>query len=188
MINQPQFRSLDQTLIRALPYPLYIVDRNSVVREANPRAVELNKKLGLGNVLPEEIRTQVDDAIVQNQELVGDDHRRAVRLSRDQTCLPQIFRLPGIFDQQEGWAVLLLDVTRMGENLETKAKTLSALSHDVRTPLTGIRMSLHLLLEEKIGPLNPNQRELLEVGRDECERMLTAVQVTLKATRLESGS
>ncbi len=183
-----QPNSIDQILVGALPYPLYVLDRDFVVRQTNPRAEELGTKLGLRNVLPAEVRSQVNEAILQNQDLAGHDICRPVSFSNGQTYLPQIFRLAGVFSGHDGWAVLLVDGIGLGENAEVKAKTLRMLSHEVRTPLTSIRLSLLLLLEEKLGALNPDQRELLEVGRDECERMLTMLQSQLELARRESGT
>lgn len=180
--------SIDQALVRALPYPLYVVDRDLVVRQANPSAEELGTKLGLGHVLPGEVKSQVNEAMMQNQALGGHTVSRPVSLSNGQTYLPQIFRLPGVFSGQDGWAVLLGDGTGLSKTVELQAKTLSTLSHEVKTPLTSIRLSLLLLLEEKLGALNPDQRELLEVGRDECERLLATLQTQLELARRESGT
>lgn len=174
---------IDQALVKALPYPLYVVDRDFAVHQANPSAAELGTRLGLGNVLPEEVKNLVHDTIVQNQDREGITIPRPVSLSNGQTCLPQIFRLEGIFSGQDGWAVLLVDGTGWDENGEARAKTLSTLSHEVKTPLTSIRLSLLLLLEEKLGTLNADQRELLEMGRDECEGMLTTLQSQLELMR-----
>lgn len=183
-----QASPLDQTLARALPHPLYVINRDFAVHQANPSAEELGAKLGIGNILPAEVRSQVNETVVQNQDLAGQGRHRPVSLSNGRIYLPQIFRLPGIFSGQDGWAVLLVDGTGLGENVEVKAKTLGALSHEVKTPLTSIRLSLLLLLEEKLGALNPDQRELVEVARDECERMLAILQSRLELARRDSGT
>jgi signal transduction histidine kinase len=43
------------------------------------------------------------------------------------------------------------------------------------------------LLEEKIGPLTSEQRELVTAGRDDCERLLVVLQALLELARFESG-
>lgn len=53
------------------------------------------------------------------------------------------------------------------------------LSHDLKTPLTGIRMILQLLMEEKVGPLNEQQRKMVRQANDDCERMVTVIQQRL---------
>ena len=181
-----------RAILETLPYPVYIVDRDFAVRQVNPRADELSRALGIPGVLPGEVRHQIDGAAAQNRDVVGDDIRRTVRLIPAGAAiggdyLPQIFRMSGAFGAEDGWAVLLVDVTRLRRNVEAKTKALATLSHEVKTPVTGIRMSLHLLLEEKLGTLNADQRELLEVGRDGCERLLAVLQALLELARLESG-
>ena len=57
----------------------------------------------------------------------------------------------------------------------------------LKTPLSSIRMGLHLLLEEKIGPLNPKQLELLLAAREDSERLLRMINDLLDLARLESG-
>ena len=181
-----------RAILEALPYPVYIVDGSFAVRQANPRAEALSRTLGIPGTLPGDVRRQIDTAAAENRDLVSDDIRRAVRLVPEGSeagddYLPQVFRMAGAFGAGDGWAVLLVDVTRLRRNIEAKTKALATLSHEVKTPVTGIRMSLHLLLEEKLGPLNADQRELLEVGRADCERLLAVLQSLLELARLETG-
>ncbi len=185
---------ISRAILEALPYPVYIVDRDFAVRQANPRAESLSRALGIPGLLPGEVRRQIDSAAAESRDVVGDDIRRAVRLepagagaAAGGDYLPQIFRMAGAFGAEDGWAVLLVDVTRLRRNDEAKTKALATLSHEVKTPVAGIRMSLHLLLEEKLGAINPDQRELLEIGRDDCERLLVVLQALLELARLESG-
>jgi two-component system, NtrC family, sensor histidine kinase KinB len=58
-------------------------------------------------------------------------------------------------------------------------------SHELKTPLTGLRLALHLLLEESVGPLTPKQTELLVDARDHAERLLALVEQLLALARLE---
>ncbi len=181
-----------RAILEALPYPVYIVDGSFAVRQANPRAEALSRALGIAGVLPGEVRRQIDTAAAENRDLVSDDIRRTVRLtpagSEDgEDYLPQVFRMAGALGAGDGWAVLLVDVTRLRRNIEAKTKALATLSHEVKTPVTGIRMTLHLLLEGKLGPINADQRELLEVSRDDCERLLAVLQALLELARLETG-
>jgi NtrC-family two-component system sensor histidine kinase KinB len=181
-----------RAILEALPYPVYIVDGSFAVRQANPRADALSRELGIPGTLPGEVRRQIDTAAAENRDLVSDDIRRAVHLvppggEGGDDYLPQVFRMAGAFGASDGWAVLLVDVTRLRRNIEAKTKALATLSHEVKTPVTGIRMSLHLLLEEKVGLLNADQRELLEVARGDCERLLAVLQALLELARLETG-
>ena len=64
--------------------------------------------------------------------------------------LPQIFQMPSAFDGGHGWAVLLVDITRLRRMDAAKTRALSMLGHEVKTPVAGVRMTLQLLLDEKI--------------------------------------
>ena len=86
-----------------------------------------------------------------------------------------------------GTAVILNDVTSLHEQQELKRSAVTTVSHQLRNPLTSIRMSVHLLLEENLGPLNPKQTELLLAARDESERLTAVVEELLDLNRMESG-
>ena len=189
---------MSRAILEALPYPIYIVDRSFSVRQTNPRAEALSEALGIPGSLPGEVRRQIDEAAADNKDMLGDDIRRAVRLEpighrgelqvrSGGDYLPLIFRMAGVFGKEDGWAALLVDVTRLRRNDEAKTKALATLSHEVKTPVSGIRMTVHLLLEGKLGSINADQRELLEVSRDDCERLLAVLQALLELARLESG-
>jgi len=47
----------------------------------------------------------------------------------------------------------------------------SSLSHDLKTPLTGISMMLQLLGEEKVGVLNERQRFMVAEAMKDCSRL-----------------
>jgi two-component system sensor histidine kinase KdpD len=77
--------------------------------------------------------------------------------------------------------------TLAAERELTRSGLLSAVSHDLRTPLASIQGSATALLEEA-GHLEPDaRRELLETIRDESARLGRLVGDLLDLTRLESG-
>src|ERR1700683_3207811 len=86
-----------------------------------------------------------------------------------------------------GAALVLQDVTRFRLMDEIKTNLVSTASHELKTPLTSIRMGLHLLLEERIGSLNPKQLELLVAAREDSERLLRMINDLLDLAKLESG-
>src|SRR5262249_23642663 len=50
-----------------------------------------------------------------------------------------------------------------------------------------VRLGLHLLLEEAVGPLTPKQTELLIDARDNAERLLSMIDQLLALARLEKA-
>jgi signal transduction histidine kinase len=58
-------------------------------------------------------------------------------------------------------------------------------SHELKTPLTSVRLAVHVLLEETVGPLTPKQTELLVDARDNAERLLTLIEQLLALAQIE---
>jgi NtrC-family two-component system sensor histidine kinase KinB len=86
-----------------------------------------------------------------------------------------------------GAAVVLQDITRLFRFDELKNNLVATVAHEFRTPLTSLRMAIHLCTEEAVGPLTNKQAELLFAARDDCERLQTIVDDLLNLSRLESG-
>jgi signal transduction histidine kinase len=105
----------------------------------------------------------------------------------------ELFLLPRVIGMRDengnlfGATVVLQDVTRFRLMDEVKTNLVSTVSHELKTPLTSIRMGLHLLLEERIGSLTPKQMELLLAAREDSERLLQMINDLLDLARLESG-
>jgi signal transduction histidine kinase len=78
-------------------------------------------------------------------------------------------------------------VTQEREQEELKRGIISTVSHQLKSPLTSIRMALHLLLEEKIGSLTPKQVELLVAAREDSDRLHGILNNLLDISRIESG-
>jgi signal transduction histidine kinase len=86
-----------------------------------------------------------------------------------------------------GVTLLLADVTNLRRIDEMKSGMLSVVSHELKTPLTSIRMAVHLLLEERIGPLTPKQTEILVAARDDSTRLHQIIENLLDMGRMRAG-
>ncbi len=89
----------------------------------------------------------------------------------------------GIF----GVTVVLQDVTRLLNFDELRNDVVATVAHQFRTPLTSLRMAIHLCVEETAGPISPAQRDLLEASRQDCERLQSIVEDLLDLARLQAG-
>ncbi len=74
------------------------------------------------------------------------------------------------------------------ETEQARSALLSAVSHDLRTPLASMTGSACVLLEHPGDLGDPERRELLETIREESERLGRLVGDLLDLTRLGSGS
>jgi PAS domain S-box-containing protein len=89
--------------------------------------------------------------------------------------------------QPTGVVLVLRDVTQEREQEELKRGIISTVSHQLKSPLTSIRMAIHLLLEERVGGLTSKQAELLVAAREDSDRLHTILNELLDISRIESG-
>src|SRR5882724_12976241 len=86
-----------------------------------------------------------------------------------------------------GATVLLQDVTRLRRFEELKNDVVATIAHEFRTPLTSLRMAVHLCTEQVAGPLTEKQAELLHAAREDCDRLQAMIDDLLDLSRIESG-
>ncbi len=86
-----------------------------------------------------------------------------------------------------GATVFLQDVTRLRRFEELKNDVVATIAHEFRTPLTSLRMAVHLCTEQVAGPLTEKQAELLHAAREDCDRLQSMVDDLLDMSRIEAG-
>ncbi|MDB5185635.1 MAG: hypothetical protein JWL85_158 [Candidatus Saccharibacteria bacterium] len=68
-----------------------------------------------------------------------------------------------------------------------KDEFISLASHQLRTPATGVKQLIGMLLEGYVGDLSDQQREILQIAFDSNERQLKIVDDLLKIARVDAG-
>ena len=76
---------------------------------------------------------------------------------------------------------------RLDELDRMKRDFVSKVSHDLKTPLSSMQETISALLDELPGPLNPKQRQLLELNRDGGRRLSAMLGKLLDLSRIEAG-
>ncbi|MDP3962695.1 MAG: ATP-binding protein [bacterium] len=82
---------------------------------------------------------------------------------------------------------LLIANSRLTELDKTKTEFISVAAHQLRTPLSAIKWTMSLLLDENSSNLTPEQRSLLMKGYESNERIIRLINEMLVVTRIESG-
>ena len=85
-----------------------------------------------------------------------------------------------------GAVIVLDDVTDVARLDELRTELVAVASHELKTPLTTLRMNL-LLLGEGAESLTPRQREILATAVGGCEELGTTIDELLDLTRIEAG-
>ncbi len=107
----------------------------------------------------------------------------------DQTLYyrPKVTRILDAEGALYGVLLLLQDVTQFKELDRMKSDFIATLSHEFRTPVTSISMSVDILNQEILGKLNARQRELIASAKDDCVRLTKLARELLQLSKLESG-
>jgi signal transduction histidine kinase/HAMP domain-containing protein len=187
-----------QATIDSFPDPVLVVDPEGRVEMANPAARRI---LGVQAPSPGEppasawqppapLREPLAQALRDDRDYLPAGFDQVILITSDngeQALLPRIITIRDAQGSALGAAVLLQDVTRLRLLDQVKTNLVATASHELKTPLTSLRMAVHVLLEEAIGPLTPKQLELLLDARENSERLLTVVNSLLDLARLEQG-
>ena len=87
-----------------------------------------------------------------------------------------------------GNVIILQNITSYKELDFAKTNFIATVSHELKTPISSIKMSLQLLENETVGVLNEEQQTLLESIKEDANRLLKITAELLNMTQVESGS
>ncbi|MFN8396075.1 MAG: ATP-binding protein [Bacteroidia bacterium] len=86
-----------------------------------------------------------------------------------------------------GEVIVLQNVTQFMELDSAKTNFIATISHEFKTPIASIEMSLQLLQDDRVGELNAEQGSLVGSIRDDLRRLLRITGELLDLTQVESG-
>jgi len=87
-----------------------------------------------------------------------------------------------------GKVIILNNITSFHELDAAKTNFIATISHELKTPISSIKLSLKLLEDERIGAVNEEQQSLIQNIRDDATRLLRITGELLDLSQLESGN
>ena len=184
-------RTMEATLTSA-PDPLFVVSRDGTPEVRNPAAEELARSRDfVGGKFPSALAEPLARVLATGEHYVPADYSRVVTLTLDRDVrhyLPRILAIGDKLTEFKGAAIILQDVTKFRLLDDAKTNLVGTVSHELKTPLTSLRMAVYLLLEQKLDGLTATQRDLLETARDDADRLLRILDNLLDLARLEAGA
>ncbi len=194
-ISLLRIRRATEEVFKALPTAIALLDlkgRVEISTETADRHFGLKQGVFAEMLGYEWLNPLIQRALNENRIIEHDSKHGYIQQfidNREYFFQPTVVPIPVVPEGKEltGVALILKDVTQMYEQQELKSAMISTVSHQLKTPLTSLRMSIYLLLEESVGVLNEKQIELLIAARDDSERLLNIINDLLDLNCIESG-
>jgi len=192
-----QAQQASQAAIDSLPDPVIVLSLDGQVLNVNQAAESLLRvEAGLDPLsrLPPPLREAIDKVRAHIFSGKGAYAPRgledAIRVEGEGGGRALLPRATPLYSEQgnvTGATIVLQDVTRLLRFDELKNDLVATVAHEFRTPLTSMRMAVHILLEGITGPLTEKQLDLLTAARDDCERLQGIVEDLLDLSRIQAG-
>ncbi|MBF4486677.1 ATP-binding protein [Flavobacterium sp. CSZ] len=87
-----------------------------------------------------------------------------------------------------GDVIILRNITLFKELDFAKTNFIATVSHELKTPIASIKLSLQLLENTKTGQMNDDQKQLVESIKDDSQRLLKITGELLNLSQLETGN
>lgn len=178
------------SLVESLSNGVIMFDLDQRVTMSNPMAQKMTGLPREGFYLSEFTKlfeeAVLDEKISQVLQKGQDSQIAGAILSR---FTYELFITPVLDHEKKviGGAIILHDITHLKEIDKMKTEFVSVASHQLRTPLTAIKLFIEMLSDEDAGKLNAKQKEYMSDVRKSTERMITLVNDLLNVSRLETG-
>lgn len=91
-------------------------------------------------------------------------------------------------EQRIGKVIILKNITPFHELDQAKTNFIATISHELKTPILGIKMSLKLLEDQRVGTLNDEQKNLLTHIQEDSQRLLNITGELLDISQVETGN
>ena len=184
------------TIVRSITDGLIMTDAAMRVVHINQVVSDLFR-LGDADLIGRSLQSVINDARIVSLVASGipaeppaDQTSSLLQFSRGDKVLyfrPKVTRILDGEGALYGILLLLQDVTQFKELDRMKSDFIATLSHEFRTPVTSINMSVDILNQGILGPLNDKQKELIASAKEDCFRLTKLARELLQLSKLESG-
>lgn len=187
-----------ETLIRSIHDGIVLIDESLRIIDANPAAQE-----ALGFEFDDKSPRHFLEAF-NNAELLSyiktasetgispeiPDDKAILTIEKDGAIAHYTFTVtPVLLSERESLGVVLLlqDVTALTKLDQLKTEFVMTASHELKSPLTSIAISLDLLAEGLGSSVDEKHREIIDAANEDVNRLKALVSDLLDLSRLESG-
>lgn len=189
-------KTILESTLAVLPDAVIVVDAEgniepknalaqAILRTAEGREISQLQELPL----PADVLRAVEETLRGERLGVRPDPNQTLTVWVDARPLRMLVTVAPILEYppaRRGAVLVLADVTDFARLDELRSELVAVASHELKTPLTSLRMSL-LLLRERAEELTPRQAEILNAAVQAGEELASTIDELLDLTRIEAG-
>jgi PAS domain S-box-containing protein len=181
--------------LNSLADGLIVYDLEGRITAFNPKAEELLwiSQNDVLNKTPSQIKPKTSPEIKNLQDIsylaINEFESREMQIFEPQQVSLAVTLLPlrDAQDRKIGTMRTLHDITKEREAEQLKSQFVSVASHQLRTPLSGMKWALSLLQEPDSDPLTKGQQDLIRKTEQTNNRLISLVNDLLDTSRIEEG-
>lgn len=125
-------------------------------------------------------------------KIYADDKESYFQLEKREILVPEYEEEDTTISRQSvraaGMVCILKNITQFKELDEAKTNFIATVSHELKTPISSIKMSLKLLDDQRVGDMNVEQKELVSHINEDCSRLLKITSELLDLAQVETGN
>jgi NtrC-family two-component system sensor histidine kinase KinB len=132
-----------------------------------------------------------DDTTIKPYKIVLDGREAYFQMQSSSIVVPKMGDTKGVLqvaNQSAGKVYILKNITEFEERDEAKTNFIATISHELRTPIASIKISLKLLNDQRIGTINQEQEQLINHIKDDNDRLLKITSELLELSQIETGN
>ncbi|MDR6373276.1 signal transduction histidine kinase [Chryseobacterium bernardetii] len=186
-----------ETLVNNMHDAVIGLDENHFIYMINDEALKINNlhkediigktahEVAVNNDLMRELLKNIDHPVKDPIKIVRDNKENYF----EQDIIPINIVKTGEKEKKYiGKVILLRNITPFKELDFAKTNFIATISHELKTPISAIKMGVQLLGNQKFGELNEQQQELLKSINEDGQRLLDITGELLNLSQVESGN
>ncbi|SHK44762.1 ATP-binding protein [Chryseobacterium polytrichastri] len=186
-----------ETLVNNMHDAVIGLDENHFIYMINDEALKITNlrkeeiigktahEVAINNDLVRELLKNIDHPVKEPIKIVTDNKENYF----EQEIVPINIVKTGEKEKKYiGKVILLRNITPFKELDFAKTNFIATISHELKTPISAIKMGVQLLGNQKFGELNEQQKELLKSINEDGQRLLDITSELLNLSQVETGN
>lgn len=132
-----------------------------------------------------------DKSAIKPFKIVLDGRELYFQLQSSDIVVPSIGESKSalqVASRSAGKVYILKNITEFKERDEAKTNFIATISHELKTPIASIKMSLQLLKDQRVGNINTEQEQLVNHIKEDNDRLLKITSELLELSQVETGN